>query len=193
MGGVIMKHKLELLEIADSLYFSSDENKFYEFAKNYILHMKVKGISETDEFFNAIELIRTNPESDSIRYALGFAGKGDKNIVTVWSSCIVNNKDLRSLTLDELHYVIGYANRKSKVKETSNSETQTKKDDSSLKKTIRPKRNKRNHGVKLPAADETLLKCKKCGETFIVKLGKPYSYYRDATCTQCNAKFRYKY
>ena len=193
MGGVIMKHKLELLEIADSLYFSSDENKFYEFAKNYILHMKVKGISETDEFFNAIELIRTNPESDSIRYALGFAGKGDKNIVTVWSSCIVNNKDLRSLTLDELHYVIGYANRKSKVKETSNSETQTKKDDSSLKKTIRPKRNKRNHGVKLPAADETLLKCKNCKKKFIVNTGGLLPHYRKATCTECNVEIKYKY
>ena len=134
MGGVIMKRKLELLEIADSLHFSSDENKFYEFAKNYILHMKVGGIDDTEHFFDTVEYIKTNSKRTSIKYALGPAGKGGETEIDEWCNRIMRNKDLRSLSLDELHYVMGYANRKSKVKKTSNSETQTKKDVSSLKK-----------------------------------------------------------
>lgn len=189
-----MKRKLDLLEVANSLHLSSS-NRFYEFARNYILHMKVKGINDTKEFFKAIESIKTNAGSTAIKYALGYSGKGDENIVIAWSESIVNNKDLHLLTLDELHYVMGYANRrcKSKVIKTSNSEHQAEKDNSPHQQIKRPKVNKSNDRKWLPSKDETPLKCKKCSKIFIVKSSKPFPYYRDATCAQCNTKHRYKF
>lgn len=187
-----MKSKLELFGIANSLH-NSCPSSYYEFASNYILHMKVCGISDTKDFFDAIKLIGANTSSTSIIYALGISGVGKQTEIKEWCKSISDNGDLSSLTLDELHYVIGCANRKSKVSKISSSNHQAKENNCPTKESKKPKFNKHNRGTRLPAANEIPLKCTNCKKTFIVEASKPFSRKRDATCTECNVTKRYKY
>lgn len=113
MAGDEMKSRAELIEISGVLDTNGSYSPFYEFASNYIQGMKEHGNKEQKSFFEAIKLLGDNP-SEANGKAMGIEGKSPERIKE-WCSYIYNAKELKDLSLDELHYVIGYCARRAKI------------------------------------------------------------------------------
>lgn len=108
-----MKKRMELIEISGILDTNGNYSPFYEFASNYIQGMKERGNTNPDTFFNTIKTLGSNLCPIN-RKAMGITGNSTEN-AKKWCSHICSAEELRDLSLDELHYVIGYCARRAKI------------------------------------------------------------------------------
>ncbi len=109
-----MKNKAELIEISRVLDTNGDYYPFYEFASNYIQGMKERGNKDTNAFFSTVKTLGNNLNSSINRKAMGITGNATEN-AKKWCTYICAARELKDLSLDELHYVIGYCARRAKI------------------------------------------------------------------------------
>lgn len=113
-----MNRKSELIEISGVMDTSADYFPFYEFAVNYIQGMKNKGNNSALDFIETIRKLGNNSGIRNNHYAFGKLSKSPSVMIKTWCLDIVcKNKELENLTLDELHYVMGYCARRAKISE----------------------------------------------------------------------------
>lgn len=110
-----MKSKSELIEISNLLDVKPDYFSFYEFSVNYIFNLKGKNINQSERYFNAIKKIADNPNIKQNFAALGKQSKNASELIKPWGTMILKSNEIRDLNLDELHYVMGYCARRSKI------------------------------------------------------------------------------
>ncbi len=108
-----LKNAKELIGIAESLDTGKDYCQLYEFAAKYLQGIKPQRNTET--FRNTVKVIMNNPVDKQNLKVLGFSGKGDPMLIKKWCSYIMSCKDLADLDFDDLHYVMGYCARLSKI------------------------------------------------------------------------------
>lgn len=108
-----MKNAKELIEISSSMDTGKEYCQLYEFAAKYLQGIKLQRKSEA--FWSTIRIIMNNPNDRQNLKVLGFSGKGDPMLIKRWCNYILSCKDLISLDFDELHYVMGYCARLSKI------------------------------------------------------------------------------
>ncbi|NLK71347.1 MAG: hypothetical protein GX286_07935 [Clostridiales bacterium] len=143
-----MKSKAELIRIANLLDYSNDYEKFYEFAKKYIMYMKASQKNDKKYFFSTINLISKNAKDYTIKNALGIESKHNKvEAIKEWCKHISESEELKQLELDELHYVLGYATRKAKILKSLQPEDD---ETSKCKPNKRPKEYKNNNKDEKP-------------------------------------------
>lgn len=109
-----MKNKTALIEISGLLDLRADYFSFYEFSVNYIFNLKGKNCSSSD-FFSSLKRIADNPNIRENFSAFGKQGKGSDVIIKSWATMMCSHPELKKLDLDELHYVMGYCARRSKI------------------------------------------------------------------------------
>ncbi len=110
-----MKSKTDLIKISAKLDSSADYASFYEFAVNYIHNMKNKKCLHTDVFFNDILNICDSQNIGENKIYLGISGENVGKIITWCNKLEVQKSILNELSLDELHYVMGYCARRAKI------------------------------------------------------------------------------
>jgi len=185
-----LKRASELIEITNRLDYSNDYEKFYEFAQNFIMHMKAENNTKTEGFFKTIKLILNNVNDATVKNALGIESKHNKvEAIKEWCKHISESEELKQLELAELHYVFGYATRKAKIAEASKNTTVGYKS----KKNEPPKTFKSES--KVADKDTKSIKCKnkKCRKSFEVQKSQPFPQLKETVCPYCESKFKDKY
>lgn len=110
-----MKSKKELIGISGAMDTNGNYAPFYEFASNYIMGMKERCIKDTTVFFNEIKTLSNNLHLKANTKAMGITGK-DKSEAKAWCNYILKLEMIKELSLNELHFVIGYCARRAKIK-----------------------------------------------------------------------------
>lgn len=110
-----MKSKSELIEISGILDTDTRYCSFYEFAANYIRSLKEKGKNNAEEFFKVVSTLGNNSSIRENYTAFGKKGAGSSAEIKKWCSYICGSKELKGLSLNELHYVMGYCARRAKI------------------------------------------------------------------------------
>ncbi len=113
-----MKSKTELLKISEKLDSRAEYASFYEFAVNYIQNMKNKKCLRTTAFFDDILSICDSNNIEENKIYLGISGENVRKIVTWCNKLEAQKSILIRLSLDELHYVMGYCARRAKIAKT---------------------------------------------------------------------------
>lgn len=108
-----MKSKKELIETAASLDTGKDYCQLYEFASKYL--MGIKGQGKTEMFFGTLKTLMNNANNKQNAIAVGFTGKYNAEIIKKWCGYILSHRELAQMELDDLHYVMGYCARLSKI------------------------------------------------------------------------------
>lgn len=106
--------KRELLNIAYGMSYFKKEEKFYQFAKKYLL---LNDENSVNDFFEIIQKFCAKPWTEETRNALGVTGTGSTDDISAWCNAILKNSALRQLNRNELAYVMGYCARIAKIKE----------------------------------------------------------------------------
>lgn len=109
-----------MIEISKMLDTSADYACFYEFAVKHIQSMKNKGKLNVTVFWDDIRNLGNNSTEKNNQYAFGKLSNSSSLHVMIKTWCldiICKNKELENLTLDELHYVMGYCARRAKISE----------------------------------------------------------------------------
>ena len=118
MAGDEMKSRAELIEISGVLDTNGSYSPFYEFASNYIRGMRERENTDPNAFFSAVKTLDNNldpkSKSQSNLKAMGITGNSTEN-AKKWCKYICAARELKDLSLDELHYVIGYCARRAKI------------------------------------------------------------------------------
>ncbi len=110
-----MKSKAELIEISGVFDTSAEYCSFYEFAVNYLFNLKEKKITDTDRFFETIKTLGDNSGIRANFAAFGKQSRNAKEVIKPWcTKMLEHRKDLADLSVDELHYVMGYCARRAK-------------------------------------------------------------------------------
>ncbi len=107
--------KSELLSIAESMSPLKDDEKFYRFAQTYIFGMKNRKSTCSDEFFEVVKYCSEHSSDSNVNYIMKLGGKHGANRIKIWCKLICENKELRTLELDELNYVMGCCARVAKI------------------------------------------------------------------------------
>ncbi|MBP0956206.1 MAG: hypothetical protein J5997_02435 [Oscillospiraceae bacterium] len=110
-----MKSRKELIETALSLETGRDYCQLYEFASKYLSGIKHKG--ETENFFGTIKILMNNSNIKQNSIAVGFSGNSGSETIKKWCGYILSRNELMELCFDDLHYVMGYCARLSKIKQ----------------------------------------------------------------------------
>ena len=100
--------KQEIIEIVQSMDHQSDFKIFYQFAHSYLLHMRIKGITDPDVFWNVIRHCQKTAENPNTIKAVGFSGKGRSAELKRWCVYLLNQKDLAAAGTDDLCSIFGY-------------------------------------------------------------------------------------
>lgn len=108
-----MKSRKELIETALSLDTGKDYCQLYEFASQYLSGIKQKG--GTEIFFGAIKTLMNNSNIKQNSIAVGFSGNSSSETIKKWCGYIFSRRELMELSFDDLHYVMGYCARLSKI------------------------------------------------------------------------------
>lgn len=106
--------KRELLNIAYGMSCFKKEEKFYQFAKKYLLLNDENGVND---FFEIIKKFSASPNAEETHNALGVTGKGNPYDISAWCNAILKNSALKQLNRNELAYIMGYCARIAKIKE----------------------------------------------------------------------------
>lgn len=184
-----MKRASELIEIASLLDYSNDYEKFYEFARNFIMHMKVENNTKTEDFLKIIKSILKNANDYTIKNALGLTSKHKPEVIKRWCNFIIKNEELEKLELAELHYVFGYATRKAKIlKPSDRNSTENKSKDYEPPKTFKSKSKVVDKDTK-----DIICKNEKCRKSFEVQKSQPFPQFKETVCPYCESKFKDKY
>ena len=105
----------ELIDYAKSLDCRKDYRSLFEFAKNYLMNPNIADNEKSRSLFTAIKSFMDNPNSSVAKSASGKRGSYSRQIISDWCRMMLKDKDLRDLSTDELHYVMGYCVRLSKI------------------------------------------------------------------------------
>ena len=108
-----LKSKKELIETAMTLDTGQEYYQLYEFAVKYLSGIKQN--RKTKLFFDTLITMKNNPGIKQNAVIIGFSGKNSAAVIKDWCSYILSHKELASLDFDELHYVMGYCARLSKI------------------------------------------------------------------------------
>lgn len=108
-----MKSKKELIEIAASLDTGRDYCQLYEFAAKYLIGIKQQ--EGTEVFFSTLKTLMNNPNIKQNAIAVGFTGKSNAELIKKWCGYILSHRELMEMDFDDLHYVMGYCARLSKI------------------------------------------------------------------------------
>lgn len=105
----------ELIDYAKSLDCRKDYGSLFEFAKNYLMNPNIADDEKSRSLFATIKFFMDNPRSDTTAFALGKRGRYFESVIKDWCRMMLGDKDLRGLSANELHYVMGYCVRLSKI------------------------------------------------------------------------------
>lgn len=105
----------ELINLAQSLDCRKDYESFFEFAKNYLMNPNIAQNEKSSSMFASIKFFLNNPQSDTTASVLGKRGRHFEASIRDWCRMMLNDKDLRNLSADDLHYVMGYCARLAKI------------------------------------------------------------------------------
>lgn len=106
--------KKSLINLAKDISKEHESEKYFEFASNYLMNDREKGIKTTDNFFKMLNTCTQKTNFDTVKNAFGVRGKKNNNIKD-WIDKMLKNPKLRRLSLDELHYVMAVASRCAKI------------------------------------------------------------------------------
>lgn len=110
-----MTSRKELIETALSLDTGKDYCQLYEFASGYL--MGIKGHGKTEMFFGTLKTLMNNASNMQNAIAVGFKGNSSSETIKKWCGYILSRRELMELSFDDLHYVMGYCARLSKIKQ----------------------------------------------------------------------------
>ena len=110
-----MISKAELIELSGTFDTRAEYCSFYEFAVNYIFNLKEKKITDANAFFETVKTLGDNSGIYANFSAFGKQSKNAREIVSSWCTMMKQKKDeLSDLSLDELHFLMGYCARRAK-------------------------------------------------------------------------------
>lgn len=178
-----MKNVKKLIDISERINCQGDYQKFFSFAGNYITKMKQEKRDNTEIFFNMVKTCENKYNTINVKLSMGISGAGN-NIIKPWCKEILGNKELKSLTLDEIHYIMAVCAIKSKIKKESKEITENKNNKmntNEMNKIIK----QANYVIEKDTVTQT---CKKCKKSFEVEKSKPFPKRKDGICPYCNYK-----
>lgn len=107
-----LKNKKELIETADTLDTQKGYCQLYEFAAKYLQGIKQQG--RTEDFFSTVKILMNNPHKPN-SIAVGISGNNSAELIKKWCGYILSHRELMEMDFDDLHYVMGYCARLSKI------------------------------------------------------------------------------
>lgn len=182
-----MKNVKKLIDISERINCQGDYQKFFSFAGNYITKMKQEKRDNTEIFFNMVKTCENKYNTINVKLSMGISGRGN-NIIKPWCKEILGNKELKSLTLDEIHYIMAVCDVKSKIKKESKEITENKNNKINTNEMNKTPKNA-NSFIEKDTVTQT---CKKCKKSFEVEKSKPFPGFKNAVCPHCNIVNRVK-
>lgn len=88
---------------------------FYEFSKNYLMNKAFSGDDSNNSFRLIVKCFLDRPGDNMTNAALGKRGRYNKSDIKKWCRDILNNKNLKQLSSEEMNYVMGYCARLAKI------------------------------------------------------------------------------
>lgn len=178
-----MKNVKKLIDISERINCQGDYQKFFSFAGNYITKMKQEKRDNTEIFFNMVKTCENKYNTINVKLSMGISGGGN-NIIKFWCKEILGNKELKSLTLDEIHYIMAVCAIKSKIKKESKEITENK---NNKMNTNQMNKTPKNVNRVIDKNTETKT-CKKCKKSFEVEKSEFWTQRKKVTCPHCNHK-----
>ena len=148
--------------------------------------MKQGKKDKTEIFFNMIKTCQNKYDTTNIKLAMGVTGK-DVDGIKIWCKEILENEELKSLDLDEIHYIMAVCAIKSKIKKESKG---IDKDGNKQSEINNIPKNETRYKEK----DTVTYVCRntKCRKSFEIERSKLFSQLKKGVCQYCNYKYSIK-
>lgn len=198
---MINKSKQELIDTARRLQIGSEYASYYEFAKSFLTHAISDGKKETDSFFKLVRNIENQVSSNSnsidsttkaVLGKTGNIGRTRKNNnqkensinceqLKLWCYSIRKNNLNSGYSIDELNYIMGYAQRLSKI-ENLKAITRKNRNDNIVEK-FNNNEEKRAKEKENNLPESTVYRCSKCKKK--VDVGMIIRFKTKLNCPNC--------
>ena len=105
----------DMIDLANSINCKKSYESFFEFASNFLMNQSINNDQKSILLFKAIKQLSNNPKCGTSALVLGKQGNHSSSDIKDWCRMMLNDRDLHNLSADELHYVMGYCARLSKI------------------------------------------------------------------------------
>lgn len=207
------KSKQELIDVAKRLEIGKEYESFYEFARSFLTRAMSDGEKETDSFFKLVRNIenqvRSNSNSidsttkavlgktgnmghDKNNYKNNYKNNNKKSETSVnldklksWCRSIENNNLNKGYTIDELNYIMGYAQRLSKIESLKAANGKSGNEYSVKKFNEKEEKQEKEKANSQPVS--TIYRCSNCHEEVDIENIAPSGGFK-TKCPACGKK-----